>query len=164
MSRRSRYESPIKKHSTFALNITSMTDMFTILLVFLLQTYSTADVEILPVPGLRLPASNATSNPVAGIKVSISKDSIRIDDRVIAAVTNLTVDAKDIDSKDKNFIPHLFQELDQLAKKADQGPAKEGRILLQADEDLPYKTLRKVMYTSSMAGFPQLKLITVVGD
>lgn len=164
MSRRSRYVSPIKKNSSFALNITSMTDMFTILLVFLLQSYSSSEVEILPVKDLRLPASNSTSNPVLGIKVSISKDFIRIDDKIVAGVKNLEVDGKDVDTKDKNFIPHLFQELDQIAKKSDQGPAKEGKILLQADESLPYETLRKVMYTSSMAGFPQLKLVTVVGD
>ena len=37
MSRRRRAEFDTKKKSTFALNITSMTDMFTILLVFLLS-------------------------------------------------------------------------------------------------------------------------------
>lgn len=164
MSRRQRYRSDVRKNSSFTLNITSMTDMFTILLVFLLQTFSSSDVEILPIDGLRLPASNTTANPVNGIKVSISKESIRIDDKIIATVKDLNVDEKAIDPKDHNFILPLFNELDQLAKKAEKGPAKEGKILLQADESLPYQTVRKVMYTASMAGFPQLKMVTVVGD
>ena len=162
--RRSRYESYVKKNSTFGLNITSMTDMFTILLVFLLQSYSTSQVEILPVNNLRLPSSISTSNPVDGIKVSISKDSIKIDDKVIAGVKNLDVESKDLDSKDKNFIPQLFQELNQIAKNTVKGSEKDGKILLQADESLPYQTLRRVLYTASMAGFPQLKMVTVVGN
>lgn len=166
MKRRQRYQAPSLKSSSFALNITSMTDMFTILLVFLLQSYTTSEVQMEPVKGLRLPSSNSTSNPVEGIRLSISKEFIKIDDKIIANLKDLEVDVKDIDPKDKSFIPQLFQELDQLAKKANREPSKaqEGRILLQADESLPYETIRKIMYTSSMAGFPQLKLVTTVGE
>lgn len=168
MSRRQRYKPEIKKNTTFALNITSMTDMFTIMLVFLLQTFSTSDVEITPVNGLRLPASNSTSNPVEGIKISISKELIQIGDKTLAHVKNQQVDNNDIDPKDKNFIPKLFQALEEISKVNDRAALKaaikEGRILLQADESLPYQTIKKIMYTSSMAGFPQLKLVTVVGN
>ncbi|HEY8272404.1 MAG TPA: biopolymer transporter ExbD [Pseudobdellovibrionaceae bacterium] len=67
---RRRYELP-KQKSTFGLNITSMTDMFTILLVFLLQTYSTSNVELIPESGMRLPASSSNTNPVESIKVVV---------------------------------------------------------------------------------------------
>ena len=71
MARRRRFAPMVKQHSTFALNITSMTDMFTIMLVFLLQTYSTADLEIIPQKNVRLPASNTTNNPVEGVRSSL---------------------------------------------------------------------------------------------
>ena len=162
--RRSGYQLK-KKNSTFFLNITSMTDMFTILLVFLLQTYSTSDVQIIPENGLRLPSSASQSNPVEAIKISLSSEALKIDQTKIADVKNADFLAQDLEAKDTNFIKPLFNELDKLAKNSsDKDFVKEGRILLQADKELPYATLRKVMYTASMAGFPQLKLVTLVGD
>ncbi|MFM6927658.1 MAG: ExbD/TolR family protein [Bdellovibrio sp.] len=164
MARRRKYELP-KKNSTFFLNITSMTDMFTILLVFLLQTYSTSDVEIIPESGLRLPASASSANPVDAIKISLSHEALKLDKDKIADVKNEDFLPQDLESTDTNFIKPLFEKLDQLAKNSsDKAYVKEGKILLQADKELPYATLRKVMYTASMAGFPQLKLVTLVGD
>ena len=163
---RRKYEIP-KKSSTFALNITSMTDMFTILLVFLLQSYNTSDVELIPEAGVRLPASSTTTNPVNSIKMVLSKDLMKIGDAKIADVKDMNFEAKDLDPNDKNFILPLFTELEKLSKDEkhkDDPSVKEGRILLQADSALPYAVLRKVMYTASMAGFPQLKLVTLVGD
>lgn len=167
MSRRARYELPVKKSSTFALNITSMTDMFTILLVFLLQTYATSNVEILPENGLRLPSSASPSNPVEAIKMSLSTQALKIGDLKIADVNNAEFGSKDIDSHDTNFIKPLFEELERITKdaqNADKDYVKEGKILLQADRELPYATIRKVLYTASMAGYPQLKLVTTVGE
>ena len=162
MARRGRYEPNLKKNN-FVLNLTSMTDVFTILLVFLLQTYSSSEVVINQVKNLRLPASNSEKNPTDAVQIAISKDVIQFDNRTIAEIVDNKFVTKDIDPKDSNFIVPLFNELDKLAKSSDKKFVKEGRILLQADADLPYNTLRKVMYTASMAGFPQLKLVTVVG-
>lgn len=164
MSRRRRFNANSKRHSVFLLNITSMTDMFTIMLVFLLQTYTTSEVAIEPAKGMRLPQSTSTSNPVEGARVSLSKDELKVGDMAIAALKNSQFDNKDLDNKDPNFIPHLFTELDKLAKDTEKKHLKEGHLLLQADADLPYDTLRKVLYTASMAGFPQLKMVTLVGN
>ena len=168
MSRRRRYELPTKKHSTFTLNITSMTDMFTIMLVFLLQTYSTSQVEIAPENGLRLPASNTMANPVEAVKLSVSSFGLKMGDHKIADLQNSDFTRQDLDANDSNFIKPLFEELEKLTKESGDDPkksyVKEGKILLQADQELPYSVIRKVMYTASMAGYPQLKLVTVVGD
>ncbi|WP_374079407.1 ExbD/TolR family protein [Bdellovibrio bacteriovorus] len=165
MSRRRRYEPNLNKNSTFTLNITSMTDMFVLLLVFLLQSYSTSDVQITPENGLRLPSSASLVNPTEAVKISLSQEALKIDENKIADVKNADFLPQDLEDKDTNFIKPLFEELDKLAKSSsDKAHIKEGRILLQADKELPYATLRKVMYTASMAGFPQLKLVTMVGE
>lgn len=165
MSRRKRYDPKIKKNSTFGLNITSMTDMFTILLVFLLQSYSTSEVQLVPDANVRLPQSVTTTNPVEGIKLSLSSVGLKLDQTQIAEVKDTDFLPQDLEAKDTNFIKPLFAELDKLAKDpAAKEHVKAGRILLQADRNLPYATLRKVMYTASMAGFPQLKLVTLVGE
>ena len=167
MSRRRRFSLDVKNNSTFSLNITSMTDMFTLLLVFLLQNFSTSTVEIKPIDGLNLPVSNSYKNPVDVLQVSISLQDIRVSDKIVAKVANRQIASADVDPQDSNFIQPLFKELqerakDPKAKKTDD--EDNGQILVQADQNLHYQTLRKVMYTASMAGFPHVKLITVVGN
>lgn len=163
--RRNRYKPEIKRNQTFALNITSMTDMFTILLVFLLQTYSTNDVQIDPVSGVRLPASNTDKNPVNGIKISISPTELKLDQLKLASVTDNKIEQAAIDPNDGEFIKPLFEELQKLNEAHKLKPdIKIGKILFQADQEVPYATLRKIMYTASMAGFPNIKLVTVVGN
>lgn len=161
--KRKRFQLDIKKNQTFGLNITSMTDMFTILLVFLLQTYVSSEVQIDPVEGLRLPSSNTERNSVDGIKIALSPTALKFDQKTIATVQNKMIDAAAIDDKDSNFIKPLFEELQKYNKENEKSP-KLGKVLFQADQDLPYSVVRKVMYTASMAGFPNLKMVTVVGD
>lgn len=169
MARRRRFNAVIKRQSAFALNINSMTDMFILLLVFLLQTYSTASVQIEPQHKLRLPTSSTQLSPVEGVRVIITEEALKLDDRTLATLDGRRFAAKDVDAKDPNFLPVLFQALDKMTKdeataEKPKDHVKEGRVLLQADAGLPYETLRKVLYTASMAGYPQLKLVTMVGN
>jgi biopolymer transport protein ExbD len=162
---RTRFKLDTKRNQTFALNITSMTDMFTILLVFLLQTFATSEVEIVPVNNLRLPSSVTDKNPVEGIKISVSQTELKIDQKLLATVSNNEVDKATLDPADSNFIKPLFTELQKINTELEaKKDIKLGKVLLQADQELPYSTLRKIMYTASMAGFPNLKLVTTVGN
>ena len=160
---RKRYVPEIKRNQSFALNITSMTDMFTILLVFLLQNFAATEVEIDPVEGLRLPSSQTDRNPVDGIKISLSPTELKMESTSIAKIKDSTIDSAAIDKNDSNFIRPLFDELQKINAGKDK-TNKIGKVLFQADQAMPYATLRKVMYTASMAGFPNVKLVTTVGE
>ena len=140
-----------------------MTDMFTILLVFLLQTYAANEVNIDPVAGLRLPSSTSEKNPIDGVKLSVSPTELKFDQIVVAKVQNNQIEQAAIDPHDSNFIKPLFDEL-QKFNSTNEKLAKTGKVLLQADQELPFSTIRKIMYTASMAGFPNLKLVTMVGN
>ncbi|MBC7467415.1 MAG: biopolymer transporter ExbD [Bdellovibrio sp.] len=156
--RRTRYVPEIKKQS-FGLNITSMTDMFTILLVFLLQNFAAGEVAIDPVAGVRLPSSNSEKNPVNAVKISISSTELKMDLIKVADVQNNSISAASIDPNDSNFVKPLFDELQKFNKEHEK-LAKTGKVLFLADQAIPYGTLRKVMYTASMAGFPNIKFVT----
>ncbi len=164
MSRRRQHELNIKQNSTFSLNITSMTDMFTLMLVFLLQNFAATTVQVDPVEGLRLPASNTYKNPVLSIQIAVSSKEIRVGDKIVAEVQNREIAGRHIDPQDTNFIKPLFDELQAVAQNPEIKQDEKNQIMLQADQELPYQTLRKVMYTASMAGFPRIKLVTVVGN
>jgi biopolymer transport protein ExbD len=161
--KRTRYRPEIKKNQSFALNITSMTDMFTIMLVFLLQNFASGEVRIDNVAGLRLPTSSTDKNPVEGINLSLTKDELKLDRELIAHLTGHDFESASIDKEDSNFIRPLFIALQKL-NTANPKDNKIGKALLQADQEIPYSVLRKVMYTASMAGFPNLKLVTLAGN
>lgn len=155
------------KKSTFILQLTAMVDMFTIIIVFLLKSYSTSAVNITPQKGLILPTSSSYVNPVEGVKIVISKEGIFVEDNQIVAFNDGKLSNSDTESQDPDFIKPLFTELDKQAEKSKQIAEKneeykfDGKLVMQADKDLPYGMLKKVMYTASMAGYADLKMATM---
>lgn len=88
-----------------------------------------------------------------------------MDQTTLAKVENQDIAGANLDPHDPSFIKPLFEKLNQLNLEAKSKNLKNsGQVLLLADQDLPYSLIRKVMYTASMAGFPNLKLITTVGE
>lgn len=160
MSRRRRFFYEKKKNHALTVNITSLTDMFTVMLVFLLQTYNTSEVQIEPPKDLRLPSSKSEAVLTQGITMSLSKESLKLGNEVLAELKNEDFKKSDQEDKDPNFIKPLFQTLDKTIKESKDKSVKDGKILLLVDKDMQYNVIRKVMYTSSMAGFAQVKLIT----
>ncbi len=156
--------------STFKIQITSMVDMFVILLVFLLKSYSTSPVNITPSDKLTLPASTSAKDPQDVLKLVVSKVGIFVDDKKIVDLNQGILDVKDVDASDTQFIRSLYNELDGQAQKARQIASVneeiefDGKVIMQADRHLPYELLRKVMYTSMMAGYSDVKIAVVTKD
>lgn len=153
--------------SSFKIQITSMVDMFVILLVFLLKTYSTSPVNITPKDGLRLPESSSLVDPVDVVKLVVSRDGVFVEDKKVIELNQGRLPASAIDANDSSFLRSLFDELDARAKLA-KGISQvndsfefDGKVLMQADRELSYDVLQKVMYTSMMAGYADVKLAVV---
>ena len=79
--------SRIKKHNVkpaeVKLNLTSMMDMFTIILVFLLKTFSTEGQLISPSNYLKLPDSKVEQPPEVGLDLVVSKQLIIVNDEKV---------------------------------------------------------------------------------
>jgi biopolymer transport protein ExbD len=151
----------------FKIQITSMVDMFVILLVFLLKTYSTSPVNITPKDGMVLPESTSTMDPVDVLKMVVSQDAVFVDDKKIIDLDKGKFGKADIDTADPQFVRPLYEALDNHAKhaqeisKVNDAFEFEGKVLVQADRDLPYEVLKRIMYTSMMAGYSEVKLAVV---
>jgi biopolymer transport protein ExbD len=156
--------------STFRIQITSMVDMFVILLVFLLKSYSTSPVNISPSEKLTLPASSSTKDPVDVLKLVVSKGGIFVEDKKVLDLQDGKLAVKDVEATDTQFIRSLFNELDQRAQQTRKIASVndtlefDGKVILQADRSLPYDLLRKVMYTSMMAGYSEVKIAVMVKE
>ncbi|NOY24597.1 MAG: hypothetical protein GXP62_01875 [Oligoflexia bacterium] len=69
------------------LTITSMMDMMTIILVFLLKSYSTNDVSVAPSASLQLPSSTSAKAPELAVNLVVAKDQVVVDGAQVLRLT-----------------------------------------------------------------------------
>ncbi len=154
----------LRPPSSFKIQITSMVDMFVILLVFLLKTYSTSPVVITPKEGMQIPESSATTDPVDVVKLIVSQDAVFVEEKKIMDLDKGHFAKGVTEANDPSFVRALYEALDARAKlakdiaKANDSFEFDGKVLLQADRGLSYEVLQKIMYTSMMAGYGEVKL------
>ncbi|OQX87844.1 hypothetical protein B6D60_02970 [candidate division KSB1 bacterium 4484_87] len=150
-----------KKHDTdpgkVRLNLTSMMDMFTIILVFLLKTYSTEGMLIHPSKLLTLPSSSIEKSPEVGLDLIVSKQSVVVNHEEVAKVN-------DVLNQQGLIVPNLLNTLQVYAREAKRmeelyGTKFSGKVTIQADKDIPYKLLVKIMATCGRADYPNMRLV-----
>lgn len=151
-----------RKSSYAELNLTSMVDMLTILVVFLLQTFS-ASGELLTVSkNITLPeAINYRDLEQAPI-IAISRDTVTLNGDPKADSQELAK-AESIDWK----IPQLHDDLVVLKnnfKLLHPNPEDfKGLVIVQADKMVDFKIIKKVMYTCSVAGYANVNFAVQSG-
>jgi len=147
-----------KKRKIEKLNVTSMMDMFTIILVFLLKSYSAEGQLVTPAAGLEIPKSltdlTAKRPPV---EIKVSELEIAVGDRVVALVK------EEINKKEmviENLVEALKKEKEN-ATKATEAEEKEfkGELMIQGDKNMTYKLLTKVMYSCGQAGYAKQNFV-----
>ena len=143
-----RAERKSRNQTMVDMNLVSLIDVFTILIFFLLS--NSGGVETLPSPkAVLLPESVAEVSPRDTVVVVVSGSEILVDGRLVAKVADV-IDAPD------DLIAPLKAELDlqsnrQVIRKENEASAK--RLTIMGDKDIPYRLLRKIMYTSARANF-----------
>ena len=141
------------KKSTYAeLNLTSMVDMLTILVVFLHQTFS-ASGELLTVSkNVTLPEAMNYKDLEQAPIISISRDSVTLNGEPKADASELARETT-MDWK----IPQLHDDLVVLKnnfKLLHPDPNDwKGLVIVQGDKMIDFKVLKKVMYTCTVAGY-----------
>ena len=161
------------------LNITSMMDMMTIILVFLLKSYSTEDISIAASADLQLPLSTSEHSPELAVNLVVTRSMIVVDGDDILNLTvkpdpenpGVSLPAIPDDEKRGQIVTLLY---DRLLEKAEAAKALgantgvseldfKGRILLQVDGGMPFSVLREVMYTAGQAQFGEFKFVVYKG-
>jgi len=150
-----------KRHTTnpgeMKLNLNSMMDMFTIILLFLLKVYATEGQMITPSDDLTLPNSSVEKLSNVSLDLAISKEWLVLNDKPVMKVSELL-------SSEQIIIPKLQRELRRYAKEAERmqekyGQKFSGSITIQGDKQLPYKALIKVMATCGKSKYPNMKFL-----
>ena len=149
------------KRGTFTLRLTSMIDMFTILLVFLLKSYSAEGQIVTVSDDLRLPESTSQMPPRVSSVIAITQDWILVDGRPVEKI-------QEVMAKKDLVIPSLNDELlklraitEGIGEISAQMKGFQGNIAIQGDRDITFDLLKRVMLTCGQVGYNNL-LLTVV--
>lgn len=146
-----------------AVSLTSMMDAFTILLAFLLTSFS-SEGEIITVPkNLQLPVSSSLQKPRVTLNLIVSTDAIVVEGRPVETIDNII-------KSDTLLIPALESELLMHAQRskniAEINKAFEfkGDITIQADRTIPFRLLKKIMYTCGQTEFSNISLAVISNE
>lgn len=162
------------------LNLTSMMDLFTIILTFLLMSQASTDATVAANSDLQLPLSSADAAVEVAVNVVVTRDQILVDG---VAVTPLQAVPDELrpgytvldvpqDARQGAYIEPLLSALTEKARVArslaEQTGREEhefkGKVLLQCDRALPYSLVRDVMITAGRAEFREFKFVVSKRD
>lgn len=150
------------------INITSLMDILTIMLVFLLKSYATDPVNITPGSDLDIPKSTSLLTPAATVVVTVSKSAVIVDNNPVLVVKDGKIEASQKrGGEDGYFIIPLNKVLVDAAEKkrrlasVNTSVKFDGICTIVMDRDTPYRLLTEILYTAGQAEFANFKFAAV---
>ena len=139
-----------------ALQLTSLLDMFTIILVFLMVSFQAEDKDFVLHAGVALPKSNAQNPFKPAVNMSITMDAVFIEGKkAYDLLRGARVKDDDIESGRIDIITRAVRRAWDLQKKEKED---EDIVVIQADKSIPYRTIHLVMRSAAQSGFYRFRL------
>jgi len=138
------------------LSLVSLMDMFTIILIFLMHSFSTSGETVTTTQEFRLPVSTATEAIKPRLLVQITAKDI--------VVEGERVTGTDTAAAEGLMIEPLYLRLKKEAEKtlfiAGVNPSLElsREVVILGDRRIPFNLLQKVMYTCGQVGYNNISL------
>ena len=153
MARMKRTKSAIPK-----LNLTSLMDVFTVLVFFLIFN-SSATVETLQQPKqITLPESVVKEKPRETVVIFIGKDEVLIQGVPVARVADILATGN---VEIEPIRVRLAELSDSVIGLSTQAVAESQEVTVLADKSVPFSVLKKVMATCTGQGYTRVSLAVV---
>ena len=139
------------------MNLTSLMDVFTILVFFLLV--NSGSVEVMEAPKtVKLPESRVESKPRETVVIFVSKDEVLVQGKVVALVADI------IDDQSMTIDP-ITARLAELSENV-LGPntravAASQEVTILADRSVPFVVIKKIMSTCTGGGYENVSLAVI---
>ena len=139
---------------TERLPLTSMVDMMTILIVFLLQSFSDDGSLLTPASGVALPIGANGDRPWNTVSIEVTETEIRFEGESVCTI-------REVEESSEASIPSLTRRLELATAGAASMQGADGastpesgrRVLIQCDRDREFALLKKILRTCSEAGY-----------
>jgi biopolymer transport protein ExbD len=165
---------PKREKRPVDLTLTSMIDMFTILIIYLLSQQDARYGGVNSISSVRLPQSSAREAAKDGTKIVVTKVNIMVNDAILVDLdAKGKVRPQDIDGLQ---IRKLAEYLQQINEKSAQQPAvapspgsppgtpaapQAPHALVIADKDVPFETIRNVLFTAGQETFADFRFAVI---
>jgi biopolymer transport protein ExbD len=162
--------------------LTSMMDIFTNMLLFLIMSFSATGALMTKVDQLDLPLSNIDTGPRAAVSIVVDSGRLSGVPGVYAEEAGQRVQLLDEGGRlmevpagqralDPNamLLPGLMQFLQGKAEEGRQREAQlgipfTGEIIIQADAAVNYNSVLKVLATCGTVGFDRTEFVVIKGE
>jgi biopolymer transport protein ExbD len=142
-----------KKRLT-GLNLTSLMDVFTILVFFLL--FNSAGSEVMEAPKqIKLPDSVVEAKPRETVVIMVSPEFVLVQGEAVAN----TPDLLDVKVMTVDGITERLKQLERnIIGISTKGVVESKEITILADKTIPFMVLKKIMSTCTDSGYGRISL------
>ena len=145
------------KRKIASLGLTSMMDVFTILVFFLLV--NSGDTELLKAPkDVTLPESIVESKPRETVVIFVDKDQVLVQGEPTVSIADIVAD------RSRNIEPiaaRLADLRDRVIGVRTQAVARSEEVTILADKSIPFEVIRRVMATCTAQGYTHISLAVI---
>ena len=134
------------------LNLVAYIDMMTMLVIFLLMSFSATGEILFVQKNIVLPNAQNWAELERAPVIGVSKDVVTLDGSQVATADDLMKDSNTGDFK----ITELHDKLVTLKnnyKLLHPGEEFNGIAIIQSDKNVEFKMLKKIMYSCAVAGY-----------
>jgi biopolymer transport protein ExbD len=141
-----------KKDGYASLMLTSLVDMFTIIVIFLLMNFSANGEVLYMSKDIKLPNAYHGAQLERAPVISISPEAVTFDGRQVAATDELM-------RGDVLNVPALEDALREERRRYETTHAQDpehpfrGLVNVQADRKIPFKVVKRIMFACNQSGF-----------
>jgi biopolymer transport protein ExbD len=141
----------------FRPQLTSLIDLMTVIVIYLVQSFSTEGQIITVSKDLTLPESSAKKPPVLNVNIIVTGKYVMAEDAKVA-------DVEDILKTDDMVIPGLYdwlgkrREMTETIVHYSTKTTFKGDVTIQGDKRIRFRLLKKIMYTCGQQGFNNFNL------
>jgi len=139
------------------MNLTSLMDVFTILVFFLLV--NSGSVEVVEAPkNVELPESREETKPRETVVIFISPEDVLVQGKVVASTTDILESEYDLIDP---ITDRLAEMTDNIVGPSTQAAAASQEVTILADKSVPFIVVRKVMSTCTTGGYENVSLAVI---
>jgi len=139
------------------MNLTSLMDVFTILVFFLLVNSSSSEV-LAPPKNITLPDSVVETKPKETVVILVSEEMIMVQGEVVVTVEDVINSRQDAIIEISNKLESVKQNVIGVSTKT---VAKSREVTILSHKKVPFKVLRKVMSSCTFAGYENISLAVI---
>ena len=152
MTRLSRFRPKVSR-----LNLTSLMDVFTILVFFLVM--NSGPTEILDAPNdLVLPESVVETKPSETVVINVGKEHVLVQGQPVARIADImALGGGDIEP----IMARLAELQERVIGVRTQAVARSEAVTILADKSIPFSVVKQIMSTCTAQGYTRISLAVI---